>query len=153
MHLAQTFEILRKFNLKLNPKKCSIGVESGKFLGHMVSQCRIKMNPSKINVILDMNAPQKECAKIDRLLSNIKHVRKCKLFFDTIKKGKFKWTTQSQLTFEDIKEYLSNTPILAKLILIENLYLYLAASKSALSVVLVRVVGHAHLPIYFISQT
>ena len=34
-HLQQAFENLRKYNMKLNPTKCSVGVSSGKFLGYM----------------------------------------------------------------------------------------------------------------------
>jgi len=36
-NLAEMFAILRKYGMKLNPLKCSFGVESGKFLGFMVS--------------------------------------------------------------------------------------------------------------------
>ncbi|KAL5551104.1 hypothetical protein UlMin_001280 [Ulmus minor] len=36
-HLRQAFEVLKKYNMKLNPTKCSFGVSSGKFLGYMVS--------------------------------------------------------------------------------------------------------------------
>ena len=32
-HLQQAFSTLRKYNMKLNPTKCSFGVSSGKFLG------------------------------------------------------------------------------------------------------------------------
>nr|GEV69598.1 reverse transcriptase domain-containing protein [Tanacetum cinerariifolium] len=33
--IAETFDNLKKINMKLNPKKCSFGVEEGKFLGYM----------------------------------------------------------------------------------------------------------------------
>lgn len=46
--LSNVFAKLRKFNLKLNPAKCAFGVRSGKFLGFMVSQRGIEMNPEKI---------------------------------------------------------------------------------------------------------
>ena len=35
--LQETFTILKKYQMKLNPKKCTFGVASGKFLGFMVS--------------------------------------------------------------------------------------------------------------------
>ncbi|GJR02795.1 reverse transcriptase domain-containing protein [Tanacetum coccineum] len=35
--VAETFDNLRRINMKLNPKKCSFGVEEGKFLGYMVT--------------------------------------------------------------------------------------------------------------------
>ncbi|XP_074299025.1 uncharacterized protein LOC141630033 [Silene latifolia] len=37
-HLADTFQTLREFKMKLNPSKCSFGASSGKFLGYMVTQ-------------------------------------------------------------------------------------------------------------------
>ena len=36
-HLEETFELLRKYQMKLNPEKCAFGVSSGKFLGFLVS--------------------------------------------------------------------------------------------------------------------
>ena len=32
-HLEQAFEVLKKYNMKLNPVKCSFGVTLGKFIG------------------------------------------------------------------------------------------------------------------------
>lgn len=49
--LAETFEVLKKFNMKLNPTKCAFGVSAGKFLGFMVSQRGIKANPEKVEAI------------------------------------------------------------------------------------------------------
>jgi hypothetical protein len=42
--LAETFDNLRKFKMKLNPEKY-IGVPSGKLLGYMVSHRGIDLNP------------------------------------------------------------------------------------------------------------
>ncbi|KAK0597210.1 hypothetical protein LWI29_023011 [Acer saccharum] len=36
--LKETFEVLRKYMMKLNPKKCVFGVPSEKFLGFQVHQ-------------------------------------------------------------------------------------------------------------------
>ncbi|XP_070002171.1 uncharacterized protein [Nicotiana sylvestris] len=36
-HLSDTFQILQKFNMKLNLEKCAFGVALGKFLGFLVS--------------------------------------------------------------------------------------------------------------------
>ena len=38
-YLNQMINILRKYQMKLNPLKCAFGVRSGKFLGFMVNQC------------------------------------------------------------------------------------------------------------------
>ena len=44
-HLRQTFEVLEKYNMKLNPTKCSFSVSSGKFLGYVITQRGIEANP------------------------------------------------------------------------------------------------------------
>ena len=42
--LGNIFDILRKHKLRLNAFKCSFGVESGKFLGYMVTHYKIEVN-------------------------------------------------------------------------------------------------------------
>ena len=46
--LQETFNILRRYNMKLNPNKCAFGVASGKFLGFMVSHRGIEANQENI---------------------------------------------------------------------------------------------------------
>ncbi|KAL0329223.1 UNVERIFIED_CONTAM: hypothetical protein Sradi_4909000 [Sesamum radiatum] len=55
--LKETFSILRNYQLKLNPGKCSFGVQGGCFIGFMITQRGIEANPLKIKAILDMKAP------------------------------------------------------------------------------------------------
>ena len=43
--LRNIFEILRKYELRLNTSKCFFGVGSGKFLGYMVTHRGIEVNP------------------------------------------------------------------------------------------------------------
>jgi len=43
--------------LKLNPEKCVFGVKAGKFLGFMLTQRGIEMNPKKYAAILNMRSP------------------------------------------------------------------------------------------------
>ena len=51
-HLEETFGLLKKYKMKLNPEKCAFEVESGKFLGFMVSHMEIEANPEKIQAIV-----------------------------------------------------------------------------------------------------
>ena len=46
--LQETFDTLRSYNMKLNSSKCVFGVTAGKFLGFMVSQRGIEVNPEKV---------------------------------------------------------------------------------------------------------
>nr|XP_016494367.1 PREDICTED: uncharacterized protein K02A2.6-like [Nicotiana tabacum] len=50
-HLKEAFEILRQYGMKLNPEKCAFSVTSGKFLGFLVSQSCIEVNPDQIRAI------------------------------------------------------------------------------------------------------
>ena len=36
-HLAETFQVLKSYNMKLNPAKCTFGVSVEKFLGFIVN--------------------------------------------------------------------------------------------------------------------
>ena len=45
-HLEETFCLMRGYNMKLNPTKCAFGVSTGKFLGFMVTQKEIEINPA-----------------------------------------------------------------------------------------------------------
>nr|XP_016450222.1 PREDICTED: uncharacterized protein LOC107775063 [Nicotiana tabacum] len=68
-HLSDTFQILRKFNMKLNPEKCAFGMSSGKFLGFLVSNRGIEVNLAKIKAIEeipDILTSKKKSGEIDR---------------------------------------------------------------------------------------
>ncbi|GJU75982.1 hypothetical protein Tco_1273052 [Tanacetum coccineum] len=54
--VAETFDSLRGINMKLNLKKCSFGVEEGKFLGYMVTSEGIQANLKKMKAIADMQS-------------------------------------------------------------------------------------------------
>ena len=57
--LRETFDTLRSSNMKLNPSKCEFRVMVRKFLGFMVSQRGIELNPDKIPSIIEMAPPKK----------------------------------------------------------------------------------------------
>jgi hypothetical protein len=58
--LEETFAILRKVNMKLNPAKCAFGVPLGKLLGFLVSHHGIEVNPDKVQAIEEMHPPRDE---------------------------------------------------------------------------------------------
>ena len=57
-NLGVIFDILRKHNLRLNASKCSFGVESGKFLGYMVTYRGIEVSPDQIKAIQNLQPPR-----------------------------------------------------------------------------------------------
>ena len=56
--LQETFGTLRSYNMKLNPSKCVFEVTVGKFLGFMVSQRGIKVNPEKVRAMMELGPPR-----------------------------------------------------------------------------------------------
>jgi hypothetical protein len=64
--LQETFNILRKYKMKLNPKKSVFNVSSGKLLSYMVSIQGIDANPKKVEAIEQLEPPwtQREMQKL-----------------------------------------------------------------------------------------
>ena len=56
--LWETFDTLRSYNMKLNPGKCAVRVTARKFLGIMVSQRGIEVNPEKKRAIIELEPPK-----------------------------------------------------------------------------------------------
>ncbi|GJU98509.1 reverse transcriptase domain-containing protein [Tanacetum coccineum] len=50
--IKETFRTLRKINMKLNPRKCTFGVEEGMFLGYHINTNGIKVCPDKVDAVL-----------------------------------------------------------------------------------------------------
>ena len=56
-HLQEAFELLHTNGMKLNPLKCAFEVNSGKFLGFMVTQRGIEANPVQLRAIMESQTP------------------------------------------------------------------------------------------------
>ena len=69
-HLAKSFQVLKNYNMKLNPTKYAFEVSARKFLGFMVNSRGIEANPDKIKVVLDMHPPS-NTKEIQRLTGRI----------------------------------------------------------------------------------
>jgi hypothetical protein len=50
----ETFDNLRRFNIKLNTEKCTFGVPRGKLLRYIITERGIKVNPDKISTITEI---------------------------------------------------------------------------------------------------
>jgi hypothetical protein len=78
-------------------------------------------------------------------------------FFKALKgKGKIEWGPEQSKAFAELKAYIEKMAILSPPLPLEPLFLYVAASKAAVSVALVREVngekGKYQSPIYFVSE-
>nr|GEY48404.1 reverse transcriptase domain-containing protein [Tanacetum cinerariifolium] len=115
--IQETFDRFRLVNMKLNPKKCSFGVEEGLFLGHFITKQGIRANPSKVKAVTDLEPPRTlkevqslngKLAALSRFLS--KGAKKSLHFFKMLKtctdKKTIRWTTYAEEAFQRMKELM-----------------------------------------------
>ena len=57
-HLRLVFERCRHYSVRLNPHKCIFCVKSGCLLGFIVSKEGIRVNPLKVEAILQLSPPK-----------------------------------------------------------------------------------------------
>ncbi|GKD08652.1 reverse transcriptase domain-containing protein [Tanacetum coccineum] len=71
--IEETFKTLREINMKLNPKKCTFGVEEGMFLGYKVSTKGLKVCPDKVDAVLSLLSPKclKDVQKLNGKLTSL----------------------------------------------------------------------------------
>ena len=157
-HLSEAFQILREYNMKLNPAKCAFGVSAGKFLGFIVNNRGIEANPDKIKAVLDMPPPSniKEVQLLTRRIAALRRFvskasDKCQPFFQVLKKA-FQWDTHCEEAFAALKTYLSSPPILVSPSKGELLTLYLAVSDFSTNAVLIRDKDRVQHPVYYYSR-
>nr|XP_009760510.1 PREDICTED: uncharacterized protein LOC104212849 [Nicotiana sylvestris] len=56
--LSMVFELLQRYQLRMNPLKYAFGFTSGKFLGFIVRHRRIEIDQAKVDAILKMPGPR-----------------------------------------------------------------------------------------------
>ena len=91
--LGRTFNVLRKYQLKLNAAKCVFGVSSGKFLRHLVTQSGIEVDPDQITSLQSLQCfrTTKEVQKLTGMIAALNRFvsrssDKCRLFFQLLRK-------------------------------------------------------------------
>jgi hypothetical protein len=121
-------------------------VKKGKFLRCLLSTKGIESNPSKIEVILQMESPRtRKCAKrltwrlasLNRFIS--RSAERNLPFFEELKSAEvFQWGPVQHKAFEDLKQYLIQLTTLTPPSSGAQLLLYVAASHATVSVELVQ---------------
>jgi hypothetical protein len=164
--LAETFDKLRKFKIKLNPEKCTFGVPSGKLLKYMVSWQGIDPNPEKVSAITKMKPPE-SLHDVQKLMGCIAALSRFVLqlsvrglpIFELLKKqDKFQWTQEAEEAFEDMKKYLTTPPTLVGPKPHEDLQLYILATSNVVSTTIVIERGESDTNrkiqylVYFVSE-
>ncbi|GJS63314.1 reverse transcriptase domain-containing protein [Tanacetum coccineum] len=138
----ETFKTLREINMKLNPKKCTFGIEEGMFLGYKVNTKEIKVCPDMVEAVLSLPSPKclKDVQKLNGKLASLniflsKSAEKSLSFFKTLKKctkkSDFQWTAKAKVTFKQMMKLKAKLPTLTAPMEKEELIVYLVAAREA----------------------
>jgi len=159
--LSAVFSALHQYNLRLNPDKHVFGVDRGKFLGFMLTQCGIEANFEKCKAIIEMRSPAK-IKEVQRLIGRLtaifrflpKLVEQTQPIIQLLKKfARFTWTDDCEQIFQKLKTTLTSPPILHKPDTHQPLQVYITATDHTVSAALVQDVGGMQRPVYFVSRT
>ncbi|GKA91314.1 reverse transcriptase domain-containing protein [Tanacetum coccineum] len=135
----------------------------GTFLGYKVNADGLKVCPDKVEAVLsfsslkclkDVQKLNGKLASLNRFLS--KSAEKSLPFFKTLKKctkkSDFQWTAKAETKFKQMKKFIAELPMLTAPKEKEELIVYLAAAKEAISAVLMTERNGKQMPIYFVSR-
>jgi hypothetical protein len=121
--LEVTFGCPRAKGVKLNPEKCVIRVPQGMLLGFIVSERGIEANPEKIAAITNMG-PIKDLKGVQRVMGCLAALSRfisrlgekgLPLYRLLRKAERFFWTPEAEEALGNLKELLTNAPILVPL--------------------------------------
>jgi hypothetical protein len=71
LHLA--FEKMCQYGLKMNPLKCAFGVSAGKFLGFIIHEHGIEIDPKRLESMKKVKAPT--CKEFQSFLGKVNYLK------------------------------------------------------------------------------
>ncbi|KAA3480729.1 DNA/RNA polymerases superfamily protein [Gossypium australe] len=133
-HLRIVLQILREKQLYAKSSKCEFWLREVTFLGHVVSAEGIRVDPRKIEVVLDWKPP-KSVAEIRSFLGLAGYYRRFGEGIFLLRKGvPFVWANKQQESFEKLKRILTEAPPKAG----KEFVVYCGASHTGLGCVLMQ---------------
>lgn len=119
-HLRLIFQKLREYQLYVKKEKCEFCRTEVMFLGHWISQGRVRMDERKVQAIIEWTAPTK-VAELRSFLGLANYYRKFIKGYskkvapltDLLKKDcKWDWSVGCQEAFDNLKVAVSSEPVL-----------------------------------------
>jgi hypothetical protein len=119
-HLKLVLPVLREHQLYANLSKCDFFKKQVHYLGHVISEEGVAVDPDKIKSIMDWPTP-KDVYDIRFFMGLAGYYRRFIKGFSKIgcpittlkKKGfKFIWTSECEEIFQELKYFITNAPIL-----------------------------------------
>jgi hypothetical protein len=159
--LRKVFDRCRLYKLKMNPLKCAFGVFAGKFLGFLVHNRGIDVDPAKASAIATMKAPTSH-KELKSFLGRLSYIRRfipglaavTAVFTPLMKKGvPFIWSMVCQQAFEKIQQIMTKLPTVCAPVPGRPLRLYLASNSEAIGGLVAQEDEEGtERPIYYVSR-
>jgi transposase InsO family protein/predicted aspartyl protease len=119
--LDSVFGRLLAAGLKLKPRKCALFAKETEYLGHIVSESGIHVNPSKVEAVRSWPTPQTK-TEVRSFLGTASYYRRFVPEFATVAaplhavaspKTAWVWTEECQRAFDELKSALIQAPVLS----------------------------------------
>ncbi|CAA0837976.1 cysteine-rich RLK (RECEPTOR-like protein kinase) 8, partial [Striga hermonthica] len=118
-HLRVVLETLRQEKLYAKFSKCEFWLQQVTFLGHVITQAVIEVDPSKVAAVQNWSTP-KSPSEVRSFLGLANYYRRFIEGFSKIalplslltrKSVKFKWTDRCESSFQELKKRLTSAPL------------------------------------------
>ncbi|KAJ9557882.1 hypothetical protein OSB04_012496 [Centaurea solstitialis] len=145
-HLREVLEVLRKEKLYEKFSKCDFWLQEVQFLGHLVNREGIKVDPAKIEMVMNWETP-KTPTEIRSFLGLAGYYRQFIQDFSKIavplmrltrKSEPFVWGAEQEASFDTLRRKLCEAPVLTLPEGVEDLTVYCDASYHGLGCVLMQ---------------
>ncbi|KAJ0455185.1 putative nucleotidyltransferase, Ribonuclease H [Helianthus annuus] len=145
-HLRCILKLLHQEKLYAKFSKCEFWLREVQFLGHVVSERGIQVDPAKVEAVMNWQEP-KTPTEIRSFLGLAGYYRRFIENFSRIaapltsltrKKIKFDWGPKQQESFDILKQKLSNAPVLTLPDGIDEFVVYCDASHTGMGCVLMQ---------------
>ncbi|KAJ9556736.1 hypothetical protein OSB04_011350 [Centaurea solstitialis] len=120
MHLREVLEVLRRERLYAKFSKCAFWLEEVQFLGHIINREGIKVDPAKIEAVMNWEIP-KAPTEIRSFLGLAGYYRRFIQDFSKIavpltrltkKSEPYVWGSEQQMAFDTLRQKLCEAPVL-----------------------------------------
>ena len=145
-HIRVVLETLRKEQLYAKMSKCEFWLKEVSFLGHIVLEEGIRVDERKIELILEWK-PSRSVTEVHSFVGLLGYYRRFVKGFSMTtapmtrllqKNVKFEWSGKCQASFEKLKAFLTEAPVLTQLTNSKEYVIFSDASLNGIGCVLMQ---------------